>query len=384
MKSRTTNESSRPLPYLDGVPSVDGHRLPLCRLPWIGLLMATILTGCSPTPSEPALSETPSATSSTPSGSNGEATYAPADGTSGSSTPPTQVPGTDDQPPLESGPEPNDPANAADVVAPQDGEESDEMADNPDIASPDQPDLPVDPTWTRLTKDGAVWIDLKKHTVIASGRVCLRRGPLEMFACPPRTKEYESIVAVNCPAFMIHGALLAVGAQPGSTVKSSPYQAAKGPIVDIFVRWLDEDGNLRRERAQEWIRHNKTGKPMDYDFVFCGSGFETDEETGQSHYYAEGGELICVSNFPTATIDLPVRSPQDNQGLWFDAFTDKIPKLETKVQLELIPRLNPHNPPPNPKGEEEIDKAETPLPSQTGPPTGSVKPGASESSRDPQ
>ena len=45
-----------------------------------------------------------------------------------------------------------------------------------------------------------------------------------------------------------------------------------------------------------------------------------------------------MSNFSTATIDLPVRSPQDNQGLWFTAFTDKIPKLETKIHLVLVPR----------------------------------------------
>ena len=134
-------------------------------------------------------------------------------------------------------------------------------------------------------------------------------------------------------------ALLAVGAKPGSPVSFNPYKAASGPVIDVFVEWLDEDGNKRRERAQEWIRHDKTGKPMEHDFVFGGSGFWVDEDTGEQHYSAEGGELICVSNFSTATMDVPVPSPQDNQGLWFNAFTDKIPKLETKVHLVLVPRL---------------------------------------------
>lgn len=47
---------------------------------------------------------------------------------------------------------------------------------------------------------------------------------------------------------------------------------------------------------------------------------------------------MCVSNFSTATMDIPVASPQSNQGLWFTAFTEKIPKLGTKIHLILIPR----------------------------------------------
>jgi len=242
--------------------------------------------------------------------------------------------------------DPKEPPAETEVVSAEASPKEDEGEHDPEIASPNQPDLPVDKSWKALTDTGLVWIDPRSHSVIASGKVCMREGPLEMFACPPNTKEYESVVVVNCPAFMIHGALLAVGAEPGSPVKFDPYKGATGPVIDIYVEWLEEDGTKRRERAQEWIRHNKTGKPMEFDFVFGGSGFWTHEDTGQQNYFAEGGELICVSNFSTATIDLPVESPQDNQGLWFTAFTDKIPKLETKIHLILVPRLEGKAPSP--------------------------------------
>ena len=51
-----------------------------------------------------------------------------------------------------------------------------------------------------------------------------------------------------------------------------------------------------------------TGKNLNIDWVFAGSGFWKDEETGKQHYQANGGDFICVSNFPTATLDLPVHT----------------------------------------------------------------------------
>jgi len=78
---------------------------------------------------------------------------------------------------------------------------------------------------------------------------------------------------------------------------------------------------------------------MEYDWVFAGSGFWTDPNTGERIYYGDGGDFICVSNFATATLDLPVLSPQDNVDLLFSALTEAIPPLGTRVRLVLRPRL---------------------------------------------
>jgi hypothetical protein len=215
-------------------------------------------------------------------------------------------------------------------------------------ASPDSKKRPiaaetaVSSDLVRLSQTDEVWIDGKRKQVVVCGKVCLRHGPLELFACPKGTKEHESIVAVNSKARFIHAGLLAVGAKPGSTVRFDPeYAPARGTVIDVFVLWVDERGERRRVRAQDWVRHIKSDRPMTFDWVFAGSGFTRDETTGKRIYHADQGDLICVSNFPTATLDLTVRSPSDTADLRFAANTDKIPPIGAEVRLLLIPRTPP-------------------------------------------
>ncbi len=161
-----------------------------------------------------------------------------------------------------------------------------------------------------------------------------------MFACPRGTKEHEAVVSANTPARYVHGGLMAVGAEPGRPVQFQPdYQPAQGVEVDVTVIWKDEQAEEHRTKAQEWVKHTKTGKALEYPWVFAGSGFWVDEEAGERFYYADGGELICVSNFSTAMLDLPVQSSDANDTLLFTAFTDRIPPLETRVFLLLTPKL---------------------------------------------
>jgi len=202
-----------------------------------------------------------------------------------------------------------------------------------------EPAKPDNSGLKKITKDHDVYLDLKRKAVVVDGEVCFREGVLEMLACPKGTKEHESLISLNCTAEQVHAALLAVGAKPGTPVKFAPeYTAATGPIVDVLVLWLDEKGERHKARAQEWIKHTKTGKEMPFDWVFAGSSFWTDEDTGKVHYSANSGDLICVSNFNTATLDLPVESSQANASLLFTAFTERIPPHGTKVRLVLIPR----------------------------------------------
>jgi len=176
--------------------------------------------------------------------------------------------------------------------------------------------------------------------VIIDGEVALREGQLEMFACPDGTKEHESIVSVDTLAYYAHAGLLAVGAEAGSPVQFDPkYKPATGTVVEVRVQWYDKQGKLQERPAQEWVRNAETKKAMQYDWVFAGSGFWFDERTGREQYLAEAGDFICVSNFPSATLDLPVQSTQANKGLLFEAFTERIPPRKTPVRLILEPQL---------------------------------------------
>ncbi len=193
--------------------------------------------------------------------------------------------------------------------------------------------------WKKLAPN--LWADVKHKWVILDGQVVLREGPpLEMFACLKNTKEHESIVAVDTKALLVHAALLAIGAKPGTPVEFAPkYQAATGPEIEIRLLWTDAQGKRHKDRAQDWILDTTTRKAMAFPFVFAGSSMWEDPATGKQEYTAEGGDLICVSNFPSATIDLPVKSSQSTEGLLFEAFTAHIPPLGTKVRIVLIPKI---------------------------------------------
>jgi hypothetical protein len=192
---------------------------------------------------------------------------------------------------------------------------------------------------TKLFPASDVWYDSKRKAVVVDGQVCLREGQLEMFACPKGTKEHESIVSLNCKAEDVHAGLLRAGAIPGKPVSFDPdYKPARGQVVDIFVLWKDDDGKKHQERAQEWVKDVKKDKAMSYDWVFAGSGFWKDDETGKEHYKANGGDLVCVSNFPTATLDLPIQSTDANDELMFVAYKEHIPPRGTKVRVVFIPR----------------------------------------------
>jgi hypothetical protein len=192
----------------------------------------------------------------------------------------------------------------------------------------------------RFSPKHDVWIDTKRKAVVIDGKICMSEGVLEMFACPKGTKEHESIVAVNCLPEHVHACLLAVGAKQGTPVKFEPeYKPCTGDVIDIFVLWKEADGTAKEVKAQDFIRHAKDGTPMKHDWVFAGSGFYKDEQTGRLHYQANGGDFICVSNFPTATLDLPIESTQANGGLLFELNKGTVPPKGTAVRLILVPRL---------------------------------------------
>ena len=195
------------------------------------------------------------------------------------------------------------------------------------------------PDLKRLSPHEEVWIDPARKEVIVGGRIAIDRGPIEFLACPEGTKEHESIVATRSSARLVHAALLAIGLEPGSPVSFDPkYVAATGPRVLVRVRWKKADGSPETVDVRSWVRNVQTGKPLDADWVFAGSSFWTDPADGKEYYQADGGDLICVSNFPTATLDLPVESSQSNEALLFEAFEGRVPPRDTAVELILSGR----------------------------------------------
>ena len=193
------------------------------------------------------------------------------------------------------------------------------------------------PGMTRIDKVSRVWVDRKAKRVAVDGYIALRIGQLEMLACPVGTKEHESVVAVFSKAQVVHAGLLAIGAKTGTPVRWEPaYQAPTGSEIQVLALWIDAAGKKHNIDTRKWVHQLGTEKDtLGTNFVFAGSSMWKDPDTGEELYQAESGDLICVSNFSTATLDVPLDSSQANSGLMFAAMTDAIPEQGTPVRLVL-------------------------------------------------
>ncbi len=179
----------------------------------------------------------------------------------------------------------------------------------------------------------------KRRRVLVSAAVCLREGALELFLCRKNTKEHEAILSAEIDARKLHEALLLAGATEGSPVRFRPrYRPATGSTIKVSLTYEDK-GQRKTVPAQDWIKNLKSGKTLDTDWVFAGSHLvdnPLDPKAGKI-YLANDGDIICVSNFETALLDLPIESSKDDADRAYVAFTERIPPLETKVVVTLEP-----------------------------------------------
>jgi hypothetical protein len=88
-------------------------------------------------------------------------------------------------------------------------------------------------------------------------------------------------------------------------------------------------------------------REMQADWVFAGSGFWLNER-GEKFYQAEDGNVVCVANFGDALLDITIPSTASNDGLQFEPWTDRIPPLNTPVEVHLIPDFTAAPPVPAP------------------------------------
>ncbi len=203
-------------------------------------------------------------------------------------------------------------------------------------AAPQKPAADRHPELRRLSPTDEIWIDLAKKEVVVGGKVALREGILEVFACPELSKEHEAVVATKCPARLVHAGLLAIGLETGAPARFVPeYIPPTGSKVKVRVRWKDADGKEQVRPAQEWVRNTDTGEALAVDWVFVGSGFWRDPADGTEHYEADAGDMICLSNFPSAMLDIPVESSDANEDLLFEVFKERVPPHGTPVELIL-------------------------------------------------
>lgn len=188
-----------------------------------------------------------------------------------------------------------------------------------------------------------VWLEIEgdKRRVVVQAVVCRRQDLLEQFLCRKMTKEHEAILAADIDAAKVHFALTLAGAEAGSPVKYNPkYEPARGAVIKVYVQYQD-NGKTVKVPAQNWVRNAKTKKQLEADWVFAGSVLFANrlDPKAPPYYAANDGDVICLANFDSAMLDLPVASSKDNDDLLFEAWTERIPALETPVLVILEPVL---------------------------------------------
>jgi hypothetical protein len=190
-----------------------------------------------------------------------------------------------------------------------------------------------------------VWLEVQrdKRCVVVEAEVCLREGMLEHLMCRKRTKEHEAILAADVDARDIHKALLLAKATPGTTVKykeDGTIIPPTGTKIKVTLLYKDKEKPITIA-GREWVRDVRTKKSLQHDWVFAGSEFQVNplEKDKPPLYAANAGDVICVSNFEGAMLDLPINSSKNNAELEFEAFTERIPPLGTPVTVILEPVL---------------------------------------------
>ncbi len=182
-------------------------------------------------------------------------------------------------------------------------------------------------------------IDKAKDTrrVWVQAEVCLREGELEQLLTRKRTKQHESVLAADIDASVLHSALEIARAEAGSPVKFQPkFEAPRGTTIKVTLQW-EEKGQTKQIDAKQWLRSRKTKKTLDRDWVFAGSVLYKDPQdpTKKPYYAANDGDVICIANFEAAMMDVPFESTKENDELHFEANTEIIPALETRVWVIL-------------------------------------------------
>ncbi len=202
-------------------------------------------------------------------------------------------------------------------------------------------------TLRRLDPEQPVWLDAKNKHIVLQGEACRAGYPLEFFATYSN-RSYEAVVALNVTPHIIHAGLRAVGAVPGHPAQFRQQPGSDVPEVipptgteiAIELRWKDANGKIQSAPAQQWVRDRQTKKALNSNWVFAGSVFVTDEDSGKEYYRADSGETICVLSLPGAMLDLPISNYRAMEARSFEAFAEHMPPPGTPVTLILKPVLS--------------------------------------------
>lgn len=207
-------------------------------------------------------------------------------------------------------------------------------------AAPLLPHLRIDRSHRRVDLDATVVFDIG----IDAGAPSHAGRPadvwLELVACTPRSREYESLLAVHARPSHIHQALLMIGLVPGAPMRTTLMDGKfemtepSGALVAVSVV-TPAKPDSKEIPISRWIIHRETRRNLpDNVWLFTGSIFRQIE--GKSVYMADlNGSVISLVNFGDDLLSRDtLKTPQNDQQMW-TADESSLPPQGTPVILRL-------------------------------------------------
>lgn len=165
---------------------------------------------------------------------------------------------------------------------------------------------------------------------------------LELLACRPGTREYESIVTVDADAVQLNIALTLLGLTPGQPARTERdadgqllFFAPHGPPLELFFVLGDQPG--QPIPANRWVIDQQTRQVMpDNRWVYTGSTII--EFQGENFFMAEkNGTVVSLLNFGDELVSRPTDQSEAGGTDFWTANTDAIPPLGTTLKLRFQP-----------------------------------------------
>jgi hypothetical protein len=186
----------------------------------------------------------------------------------------------------------------------------------------------------------------REKRIEIDGVTALKVGPqLELLACSPRGKSYESLLIWLCEPTELHLALLFLGLTPAPQIEQFGQQGAlaKGDKVVIEVAWKDpKTGQEVRRRAEDLLFDNSRDGAMKHvGWVFTGSRqVEVPQpphwDTSKQMYAAQVTGTVAVTyHDPDAILDTPLAEGGNNT--LFVAWSERLPERHTPVTIHIRP-----------------------------------------------
>ncbi len=192
-------------------------------------------------------------------------------------------------------------------------------------------------------------LDVKNRRITIDAEVTAPTTALEFLLVRSGAKEYESVLRSKVKGSDLHAALLALGLMPGKPARwidqdqgDPRFAPPEGPAVSISLRWKDKQDKVHEQPASSWMAPAGRKKVnMPDRWVFIGSQFLPD-----GRYWADvDGEIISVSNFASAVLDVPFESSNKEALMDFVSNAKAMPPAGTKVEMIIEPLAGAENSP---------------------------------------